>query len=750
MLTSVRIAIAASPLLLILAVPAMAAAQAADVTAMPRPAVEAVRLEEPPVIDGDVLEDPIWRDIRPITEFWQSTPDTGAPASERTDVRVAYTRDMLLVAVVCHDRDPSTIVIAEARRDSPLDETDSFRIILDTYRDRQNGFVFGTNPNGLEYDGQVSNEGQGGSIVLGGQQVGSGGGFNLNWDGSWRVQTRIGPFGWSAEFAIPFRTLRYPAAAEQIWGLNFQRNIRRRNEIAYWSPLPRQFSLVRLSQAGTLTGLQIDSQRNLKLTPYALGRMLHEGVTTGRTRRDGDVGIDLKYSLTPGLTLDATYNTDFAQVEVDEQQISLDRFNLFFPEKRPFFLENAGLFSVGSPAEVELFFSRRIGIGPEGEPIPIAGGGRLSGQMGGLNVGVLNMQTERVGGIAATNFTVARVRKDLGNRSNIGGIFVNRQETGTRGPGGDWNRSAAIDGRIGIGRYGRIAAFAALTRTPGLSGDDHAWEVSAERDSSRWLLTARVTDVGRNFNPEVGFLSRNGGFRLGEGLVFHRYRPRDTLGLLEVRPHASYRAYWDPAGRQQFGFVHVDNHLEWRSGYEFHSGVNFTRQGVFEPFDIYPGVMVPIGTYDHQEAQLVFYSNQGAPFSVRFTTVVGGFYGGDRVALTPSVRLRLKERFDTQASLARNDIDLPGGRFVTNLARWRVSYSFTPRLFVQGLVQYNDRADVWSTNLRLGWIQQANTGLFVVYTDRHPLDDYSHDPLDRRGADRSLVVKFSRMVDVLN
>ena len=292
-------------------------------------------------------------------------------------------KDTLYIAVVCYDRTPSAIIASEARRDAPLDDSDSIRVILDTFHDQQNGFVFGTNPNALEYDGQVTNEGQGGSIVLGGAQAGSGGGFNLNWDASWTVRTSVTEIGWSAEFAIPFRTLRYPAGDTQQWGINFQRTIRRRNEVAYWSPLPRQFTLFRLSQAGTVVGLQIPAQRNLKLTPYALGRTSYTGRTSGESSASGDVGGDLKYSLTPSMTLDATINTDFAQVEVDEFQINLDRFNLFYPEKRPFFLENAGLFAVGSPAEVELFFSRRIGIGDDGEVIPIVGGARVSGQVHG-------------------------------------------------------------------------------------------------------------------------------------------------------------------------------------------------------------------------------------------------------------------------------------------------------------------------------------------------------------------------------
>jgi hypothetical protein len=731
---------------------AAGAGAAEDVTALPRPTAVAVAVGALPAIDGDVLNDPAWENVAPITDFRQSSPDTGERASEETAVRIAYSQQMLYVAVVCYDRSPSTLVIAEARRDSSLEDTDSFRLILDTYRDRQNGFVFGTNPNGLEYDGQVSNEGQGGSVVMGGQQIGSGGGFNLNWDASWQVRSRVGDFGWSAEFAIPFRTLRYPAADEQVWGVNFQRTIRRRNEHAYWAPLPRQFTLVRLSQAGTLTGLRVPAQRNLKLTPYALGRVVHEGVTTGRTLSKGNVGGDLKYSVTPSLTLDATINTDFAQVEVDEQQINLNRFNLFFPEKRPFFLENAGLFSVGSPAEVEVFFSRRIGIGDQGEVIPILGGGRMSGQVAGVNVGLLNLQTEAFGRVPATNFTVARVRKDLRNRSNVGAIFVNRQGTGDRAPADDWNRSVAVDGRFGIGRYGHVSGFVARTGTPGLDGGDaYAYDVSAERDSPGLLLTAGFTDVGRDFNPEVGFLSRDGGFRRGEALVFRRFRPADAWGLLELRPHVSYLGYWYADGRQQSGFLHIDNHLEWRNGYELHTGVNLTREGVIRPFEIYPGVMVPIGTYDHSEVQLVFSTNQASRVSGEVTSVIGGFFGGNWVRTRPTLEVRLGDTFNTDLSLDHTDVDLPGGSFQTTLARMRLAYSFTPRMFVQGLLQYNDRDRLWSTNLRVGWIQQANTGLFVVYNDRHPFDDYLFPlEIDRRGTDHSFVVKFSRMFDVLD
>ena len=751
-------------LLVVLGLPAASRAQGAPPPAppnltmqggalgAPRPSVVAVPVETPPAVDGDVLGDPVWERIAPSGGFWQTTPDTGEPASERTELRVAYTRTTLYVGIVCFDRNPQGIVAAGARRDGALDDSDSVRLILDTFRDRQNGFVFGTNPNGLEYDAQVINEGEGGSIVLGGQAGGSGGGFNINWDGSWNVRTSVTDAGWSAEFAIPFRTLRYPSLDEQTWGLNVQRTIRRRNESAYWAPLPRQFTLVRLSQAGALEGLRIPPQRNLKVTPYVLGRSLHEGLSSGRTRSTGDVGGDLKWSLTPSLTLDATVNTDFAQVEVDEQQINLNRFNLFYPEKRPFFLENAGLFAVGSPAEVELFFSRRIGIGADLEAIPLLGGARVSGQVHGLSIGVLNMQADEHRSTPMNNFSVARLRKDLPNRSSVGAIFVNRQAAGDLARGDDHNRAFALDGRLGLGRYAQVSSFVARTATPGLEGDDAAFSVSAERDSPRWLLTSTFTTVGRHFRPEVGFLSRTGGFRKGEALIFHRYRPADLGGLLEIRPHGSYSGYWDPDGRQQSGFAHIDTHWEWRSGYEVHTGTNLTREGVEMPFEIFPGVLVPPGRYDHREAQLVFMTDEGARVSGRLRVVAGGFFGGDRVAVTPGVRIRLGDTFNADLSVARNDIDLPWGRFHTTLGRTRLSYSFTPRLFAQALVQYNDRANLWSSNLRVGWLQQSNTGLFIVYNDSHPLDDYfSRDPLGRRtGVDRSLVIKFSRMFDLLD
>ena len=730
--------------------------EARELTAAGVPLTRALRVDDGPVIDGDVLGDPAYVDAMLATGFVQSRPFEGEPASERTEVRVVYTADTLYFGVVCYTDDSSTIIAADSRRDSDLTETDSFRIILDTYRDGQNGFVFGTNPAGVEYDGQITNEGQGTGRFGGGgsgrpsnsrQQRGSGGGFNLNWDGVWRVVTSVTDIGWTAEIAIPFRTLRYPPAEVQTWGMNFQRNIRIRNEQAYWSPMPRQFNLNRISLAGELQGLEVPAQRNLQLTPYVLGDALHRS-NTARTVNTGDIGADLKYSVTPSMTLDVTYNTDFAQVEVDDEQINLDRFTLFFPEKRPFFLENAGLFSVGQQGAVDIFFSRRIGLGEAGEQNPIIGGGRLSGKVGSdTNIGFLNMQTEAVAatGTPRQNFTVGRVRQDLANRSNVGAMFVNRQASGNLAGDQDYNRTYAFDGRWGIGQGGTVSGFAAQTDTPGQpTRDSHAYALSAQHQAERARLSLGYAEVAPNFNPEVGFLARRS-YRRMNGSVFTTFRPENFMGVHELRPHVSHNTVFDfETGLQETQFTHIDNHIEWRNGYEVHTGMNVSREGVFEPFEIFPGVIVPPGTYDHKEAQIAGNTNLGAPVSFNINTIIGGLFGGDRVTITPSIAARAGETFNALFEWSYNDLRLPGGDFTTNLARLRVSYSFTTRMFFQALVQYNDRVDLWSSNLRFGLLSDANTGLFVVYNDIQGLG--SEIP---PGAGRTLTVKYSYLFDLL-
>ncbi len=726
--------------------------QAQDIEASPpgwrpvgRPVARAVRLQAVPVLDGDVAGDPAWDGLPAAADFRQNTPDEGDPSTEKTEVYVGYTDDVLYLGVRCHDREPAGIIVADSRRDASLEDTDSFRVIFDTYSDGQSGFVFGTNPAGIEFDGQVTGAIEGG--------LSSGNTFNRNWDTAWEVRALISEDGWSAEFAIPFRSLRFPGGEDRRWGVNFQRNIRRRNESAFWAPLPRQFNLYWVSEAGALEGLETPSPRNLQVTPYVLadGRRraaVAPGGFDAETTSDSEAGLDLKYSVTPSLTLDATYNTDFAQVEADEQQINLDRFNLFFPEKRPFFLENSGLFSVGVPEELELFFSRRIGLGPGGQEIPIEAGLRLTGKLGqGNSIGLLAMRAEEADGVAPRNdFAVARFTRDLPNRSSIGAIFVTRNGAEDLAGADDTNRTFGVDGRWGIGEFGQVLGFFAKTETPGIDENDHAFRVGTRYDSETWIASINYTEVAEGFNPEVGFLARTG-YRKVDGRALYRWRPENLWGLHELRPHVSYSGFWDFDDFQESGFLHVDNHWEWKNGYEFHTGVNFRQEGVKEPFEIFPGVIVPVGSYSEEEVSLVFQTNEGAAVSFETRFELGGFFGGDFVRVAPELEWRVNEAFNAELEWNHIDIDLPGGSFETNLGRLRASYSFNPRVFVQALVQYNDRADAWATNLRFGWLQRANTGFFIVY-------DEIRDIGDRGGAGtgipgRNLIVKYSRLIDLL-
>jgi hypothetical protein len=686
--------------------------------------MDAVRLEEAPLLDGIVLSDAAWANVVPANGFRQVRPDNGAPSSQQTDVRIGYTDDALYISVVAHDDDPDGIIISDSRRDADLDDTDAFLVVIDGLLDRQNGFVFGTNAAGVEYDGQVSKDGAGGTF-------GTSGGFNENWDGSWSVRSQVGDHGWSAEFEIPFRTLRYGTEDEQVWGINFQGNIRRNNEVAYWAPLDRDWTLYRVSSAGTLRGIRPPAQRNFQVTPYVLGSTRRGGGLSG-SESNTEAGIDIKYSITPSLTLDLTVNTDFAQVEADEQQLNLDRFNLFFPEKRPFFLENAGQFSVGNPGEVELFFSRRIGIGDDGDVIPVDGGARLSGKIGNsTNVGLLYMSTDGVDGVAPQNtFVVARINEELPNRSAVGAMFVGRDGDGSfeTPSADDHNRAFGIDGRWGIGERWLLSGWLARTDSPGLTGDDTAFSADINYSTEEWRSGLEYTEVGADFNPEVGFLRRSE-YRKASGYIMRVIRPKDLWNLLELRPHISYEGFWDFDGFQETGFLH-----------------NFTRAGVKADFDIVDGVTVPAGTYDHAEAHLFYTSNSSRPFSYSVRTTIGGRFGGDRVSVAPTLRYRYGEKFQSELSVSYNDFDLPveNGDFTANLARLRLSYSFTPKMMLQALVQHNDRSDKLGTNIRFSWLRSANSGLYLVYNE-----------VDERGVGalptgREVILKYSHIFDLLH
>ena len=701
-------------------------------------------LNEDPVIDGEVLNESLWDQVYAIRDLKQIKPNYGAPASEQTIIRIAYTNKTLYVAVVCFDTEPKQIVVSDSRRDADLNDDDSFLFILDTYNDQQNGFLFGTNADGMEYDAQIDNEGEG-NFSANRQQGGVVGGTNINWDASWEVKTQKGDYGWSAEFTIPLRSIRFNGGENKTWGVNFQRNISKRSETAYWANLPLGFDIKRLSLAGKMHGLNLKSPKNLKVIPYGLAQSIQNNHPPKSNSSQSAFGGDIKYSLTPGLTLDLTYNTDFAQVEVDEQQVNLDRFNLFFPEKRPFFLENAGQFTVGSPGEVDLFFSRRIGIGTNGSIVPIIGGSRISGKVGQTNLGLLSMYTDEVptenqeSNLIKNNFSVARVNHDFAaKRSSIGGIIINRSGLGNDL---DFNRVFAVDGKLGIGKKAQLTGYLSKSTTPGINANDHAFKFLAVYNWNGWNLRAGYTEVGEGFNPEVGFLLRSA-FKKPEFLIFKQWRPKNTGKLLEVRPHISYRGYWNFQNTQETGFLHVDNHWVWESGFEIHTGINFTRETVLSPFPI-SNVTVETGAYDHQEFQFVLMSNANRKFYYQTRTLIGGYFGGNRISSTNKATFRLGDKFNTEGLFNYNRLQLPGGDANVLISGLRLAYSFTPRMFLQSLVQYNNVSNITSVNARFGWLRNANTGLFVVLNIVKDTDYF--DALNNQ----SITIKYSHQFDLL-
>ncbi len=711
------------------------------------PAALAIRTPAPPTIDGQ-LDEPVWRTALPISGFVQHEPFEGAPATERTEIRIVFDSEAIYVGGWMLDRDPSGIVFGEKRRDTNLSASDALIIVFDTYRDRQNAFVFGTTPAAIEYDGQVTKEGQGGLSTPRRQQSGSGsgGGFNLNWDGSWEVATSADERGWYSEFRIPFSTLRYGGGGPQVWGMNISRNIRRRNEQAFWAPIGRQYTLYRVSEAGTLTGIEAPVRRTVAVTPYALSSAHRDYELSAETDMTAEFGGDAKIGLTPSLSLDLTYNTDFAQVEVDEQQINLTRFSLFFPEKRPFFLENAGTFSVGTPQAgselgLDLFFSRRIGIGDEGQPVPIIGGGRLTGKARGLTLGVMNIQTERVERelIPANSYSVGRVLKELPNRSRIGAMVVSRLNTDSTA---DYNLTYAVDGRLGVGEAFNFDGYVSRTQTPGLSGRQHAVGFQGAYQTRDWDLGVQYREVGEDFNPEVGFLPRKE-YRLIIGRVQRQIRIPSFRWLRELRPHILVRNWFDFDGFNESRYIHIDNAISFSDGAFLSTGINIIREGLKEPFDITDDIRIPTETYDVVETIWRFGTNPSAVLSTNGVVNVGGFFSGQRTSITNTVTAKVGATWAAALRFSYDDVDLKEGSFETTLVGLQVAYSFTPRIFLQSLLQYNNQRDEFSGNIRFGWLDTAGTGLFLVF------NTVEQTVRPTGPIDRAFVVKFTRQISIV-
>ncbi len=705
----------------------------ATIAALQVPGAAATRTASDIDVDG-VPSEAAWTIAATFSDFTQRVPEDGQPASEPTEVRILFDDTAVYVAVWAYDSHADELVLGESIRDYEVADADAVIMVFDTFNDQQNGFVFGTSPAGVEFDGQISARRASGRAT---RQSGlndwrlrvGGGGFDKNWDGAWDVATSRDDEGWYAEFRIPFSTLRYGSETD-TWGFNISRRIRRLNEESLWSPVPRAHSLYRLDFAGQLT-VEAPLHRSVTVTPYVLGSTTRDYTDASQTSfgQHADIGGEAKLQVTQGLTLDLTVNTDFAQVEVDEQQVNLTRFSLNFPEKRPFFLENAGFFAVGARG-ADLFHSRRIGISG-GQPVHIKGGGRLSGRAAGLNIGLLHIEADESG------YSVARVARELPSRSRVGGLVTNRGSSLE----GDYNRTYAVDGRVGLGEPLTVSTFVARTDTPDLEGADHAWDVTAEWSSRSFRGNATVREIGEHFNPEVGFVPRSG-HRLYRAYGQWNYRPGRVLW--EIQPHVSYFTYRSVRTGVERGFNesarwHIDVAWVWDSGMELHSGTNHVTEGLYEPFAIRgTDVVVPAGIYTGWESAIILFTDPGRAVSFDSRWNWGAFLSGSKRTSSADVTFRHGGRSSATVRVVYNDVNLPEGDFTTTLAAVNLGYFFTPRIYLQSLIQYSDQIDTWSANVRFGWLNAAGTGLFISYGEVQGLEELA-GPLDR-----SLHVKFTR------
>jgi hypothetical protein len=697
----------------------------------------AVRVEEGPVIDG-VLDDQVWAQAALIDEFVQQEPLAGAPATQRTEVRVLYDGANLYLGVLAFDSSPERVIATEMRRDgSQIANEDSFQIILDTFMDSRSAYMFVVSPLGAMLDQQVSREGEGSAR-------GTSSNINLEWDGVWDASARRTPEGWAAEVRIPMVTLRFPSASPQSWGINFMRNIPHLNEVVFWSPIPLPYGITRVSLAGTLNGLEGLSQgRDLRIKPFSVAggeSERSEGVSTRSISRD--VGLDLKYGITPSLNLDLTLNTDFAQAEADNEQVNLTRFPLFFPEKRDFFLENAGQFNVGttgSGQRADLFFTRRIGIDERGGQVPIIAGARMTGKIGQNDIAVMDIQTDDVFGQPGQNFLVARYSRDILSRSKVGGIVVNRQATS----GGDYNRTYAADAALALGSSLRINGFLAQTQTPGISSEDRAGYFRAHWLSPAWDIYLDHNDLGDNFNPEVGFVPRVG-VRSTKLHINRTPRP-DFWGIRVMTPmwHIVYTT--DQAGRLVYRELHHMISVTFENSARFTLVYNDDFERLDKPFSV-QGISIPAGEYNFYDARIGFNSNPSQRVSYGITYRPQGFYGGNRKDLSLNLGSRITSRFSTAVQYTRNDVDLPAGDFVTQLASLRVDYAFSPTLSLRTLTQYNSSRDQWSTSARFRYIYRPGSDLYIVYDEVRR--DINGIPVAQEFQDRRLIIKATYLLSM--
>jgi hypothetical protein len=683
-----------------------------------RVVVRAVRITEEMRIDGR-LDEEVYTTIPFISDFIQTVPNEGAIATEKTDAWVMYDDNYMYVACRCWDSAPPDQWVAnEMRRDTnQLRQNDIFGAFFDTFHDRRNGFSFYTNPLGARADQTITDEGN----------------PNTDWNPVWDVRTGRFEGGWIVEMAIPFKSLRYRSGTSQIWGLQLRRAIRRKNEWTHLTALPASTggstSIFRVSGAATMVGLDLPSaSRNIEFKPYSIASLTTDRARNVSNDGDGNAGFDGKYALNANLTADVTFRTDFAQVEVDEQQVNLTRFALNYPEKRDFFLEGRGTFEFGrggiaagmggggnSGIAPTLFYSRRIGLN-RGRVIPLELGGRVTGKVGKLGLGVLNIQTddEELSATPSTNFTVMRVKRDILRRSSIGGIFTNRSSA-TNGRGS--NQAYGVDAAFSFFQNVAMGGYYARTETPGLESDADSYQARFDYAPDRYGARVEYLKVGDNFNPEVGLVRRDN-FKRTFAQGRFSPRPRSIRSVRKFTWEGSLENFANGAGDTETRIWNGRFNTELQNSDQFSVEVSNNHELLVTPFPIAAGVTLPVGEYDFSDVLVTYQFGQQRPASGSVSLQRGQFYDGNITALGLSgARVAVTSQLSVEPSVSINRVLLPYGNFTQQVFRTRTDYGFSPRMFASGLLQYNSSDHTFSSNLRFRWEYQPGSELFVVYTD---------------------------------
>ena len=720
----------------ILGPPAPEAGEAVSRDADGRVTLRAFRLSEPITVDG-VLDDPVYEQVPAADGFLQQEPDEGAPASESTRVWVFYDADSLYIAADLEEEHPERLMASEMRRDHrSIGWNDSFQLVLDTFYDRRNGFLFHTNALGALFDAQVTDERN----------------TNSDWNTVWWVKTQIGEDGWTMEIRIPFRSLRYAAGGAQLWGINFQRNIKHKNEKAFFTATPQAYNreaLIRLSNAATLVGLEAPpGSRRMELKPYAIGSQHHAPLRDTLNEWSGDVGADFKFGVTDGLTADVTWNTDFAQVEDDETQINLSRFSLFFPEKREFFLEGQGVFDFGGrqthlfrgPTDVPIpFFSRSIGISG-GSAVPILGGARLHGRSGAYTMGLMNIQTGDVPGIDAqsTNFSAFRLKRDIFSRSNIGVIATHRN---LNADGSGANSLYGVDGNFAPTEHLRVSTFYMATREPGVEAGHQAASYMGQfrYDTDLFDVSAERLYLGEDFNPGMGFVRRRD-FTKNGGSVQFSPRPRGIDRIRQFEFKAEANQYDRLDGEMETRKYSFEGRAIFESSDRFVVDHSLTEERLLEGFALSRDVDVPAGDYRFSRTGVRFWLGTHRAVSGYLRYEFGDFFGGTRREVSYWGRAEVNQRFSMEPNISLNWITVPQGEVRAQVSRLRATYTVSPRSFVGALVQYNSAAQLVSANVRFRWEYSPGSDVFVVFSTNRDGDDGLSGLTDR-----ALVVKFTRL-----